>query len=266
VDQPAELAYGVVELSDVVTTRLRRSNYDLEAKLGIPLPAIPFSEPSVHEPPTALAPKPELKGWLPVPKSPAEHSWIRCSKLRRHHINFSIEVVIPPTDITELNDKAAFVKSVWEFCANAKDGVSRPTHRARRLAKAANQQAAHITYNFDLAYLVCRTYLDDSGLIEPTIETTPEGWVPFHKRQLNYWGDSFRFGRVKVKPVFKYPQFPEPLAFCDGSFNRDAMGRWYLDTSIRVDVLDSKISLDVKLDPDERQHIDEERLKWVNDR
>lgn len=231
--------------SDVTETRTqaRRSNYDLENALGI-MPAIEsYSIPSVKSP---LEDKPEINGWLPAPKSLGHESWVRPSRKRgilvRRFLDISVELEIHEVDVAQLNQKSELVKAVWEFCVKTRQGRERRERQitTRRLAKAAAQVVSHVSYDFDLSYLVCRTHVENCSLIHP-IKIEPAGWIPFHKRQLDYWDESFILGgNIKAKTPHLF--LPDPKSFCDGSFNQDASGKWYIDTSIEVDELDMRLA------------------------
>jgi hypothetical protein len=225
---------------------LRQSNYELENALDLaPSPVAPI-EPSKTAPRDDTD-QPDINGWHPAPKSGKCESWIRVARAKklRRFLDISIELIIHETDVVELNEKAELVNCVWKYCDTVDERAQQAQRKGayrkvstRRLAQSAADHASHITYDFDLSYLVCRTHAENSVLIQPA-ELIPIGWIPFHHRQIDYYGDSFRFCGVKARPVLSVP---DPVTFCAGSFNRDEAGRWYIDTSIEVDVLDMRIT------------------------
>lgn len=215
--------------SDVQTdrTRVRRSNYELENALGIAAPIVAPFVPSFP--------------WTPA--EPVDPSWIRPSKLRRRFLDLSVTITVHETDLPELNEKVAFVNSVWAHCNKIRGKLS-PYYRNRKysLRKLASLAVAfNAGDDFHMAYLVCRKHAEACTAQKWHVAQLPSvGWIPFHARQIDFWGDSFHFGSIKATPAVFQP-FVTPKSFCDGSFNRDDAGRWYIDTSIEVDELDMRL-------------------------
>lgn len=73
------------------------------------------------------------------------------------------------------------------------------------------------------------------------------GWVPFNKGHVAYRNGSFWF-RGREYKAWVSRELQEGQTFGAGSFNQDALGRWYINLPVEVEVLESAPSNAVGID------------------
>jgi uncharacterized protein YjiS (DUF1127 family) len=191
------------------------------------------------------ADRPELNTWLPQPKTAASLSWIITSRKRLRFLNASVELKIHHMDLPEIEEKARLTKGVWAYCNGIRGRRSayyrERKYSNRKLAKLSSDALSDIGYDFNLAYLVAKAHEETCALQKTHTPELTRDWIPFHSRQLTYWGTSFQLGNAKL--VLNAATFPPPVSFCAGSLNRDETGRWFIDTSYEVCELDMRVNL-----------------------
>lgn len=73
------------------------------------------------------------------------------------------------------------------------------------------------------------------------------GWVPFNKGHVAYRNGSFWF-RGREYKAWVSRELKEGQTFGAGSFNQDALGRWYINLPVEVESLESAPSNAVGID------------------
>jgi putative transposase len=155
----------------------------------------------------------------------------------------------------ELTRQSRAVNYVWNFCNETQ-------------AKAANDRRKWLS-NYDLQKLtagagtmlgissqtvckICETYEKSRRQKRlPKLRFRGRrslGWVPFHANSIRFDGSSFIFRSARYDVMHTRSELQPGIRLCDGSFNCDARGRWYINVPIEVDVADQDFAQAVGVD------------------
>ena len=142
----------------------------------------------------------------------------------------------------ELKRQARAVNVVWNYCNETQKKAAQIQRKwlsnfdLQKLTAGASKELdihAHTIKRVCWAYDTARKTHKKAWLRWRGRKSL--GWVPFNTGHVTFDGDVFTFRGARYQPMHMRDEMKAGVKIGAGSFNQDALGRWYLNVPIEVE-------------------------------